>query len=820
VSIEIVSPAELADRRGEVTPVDVREADAFESVGHVPGARNVPFESVRNPAGGTAGHLPDPEAFAAVLEDAGIASDDDVVAYDDGPGVYAARVLLTAEALGHQGSLFLLEGGYDAWRGVRETETGPAPEPEDDRPAYAATEPGAPIVDKATVEAAREDDDAVLVDTRSRAEFESASIPGAVHLGWEAMLDDGRLRPRAEIEELLAERGIDPDRRIVLYCNTARRLSHTYAVLSHLGYEDVAAYEGSLTEWIREASPEWSPAGLAEQVRTYADLGFDAMVEDLGEGVLDRLKLVGLYHQKQRGYFMLRTKIPAGSLTAEQARTIGAVADEFARAPADHGGAEQNAEFGDAYLDLTTRQDVQMHWIELGDVPEIWDRYEAVGLTTMQACGNSVRNVVSCPAAGLDPGETADCRDVAAAVTERFLGDERYANLPRKLKVSVTGCSENCARAELNDLGLLPARSDGRFGFNVRIGGGLSDGPRMARELDLFVAPEDVVALVEATADLFVDHGSYLDTAVNRLRFLVAEWGVERIREELAERADFAFEPAGEGLTEAYRGDHVGVHEAADGSRYVGLAVPVGRMGGDEFRRVAELSVEYGGGEVRVTPNQNAIVPGIDDADVEAFLAEPVIERYGPETGPFSRGVVACTGKEYCTYGVIETKQRAVRWARELDRWFAEEYDGPADPDAVRVHLSGCSASCAQPQIADVGLRGEELRTIEGSQPAVDVGLGGDLGSGRFVDWVAGSHPTAELTDGVRRVLDAYATEAEPLQGNSSDGDGAASGDAPEREPFSAWVERTPTDRLRRLVTGAADGSNAVAAGSGGTVED
>ncbi|WP_336328353.1 rhodanese-like domain-containing protein [Halovenus sp. HT40] len=777
--LSVVTPAWL-DEREEVTVVDVRDENSYESVGHIPGAVNIPYEAIRNPAGGTAGHLPTPAEFAGLCAEVEVDEETPLVAYDEGPGVYAARLLLTAAAFGHEGDLYLLDGGYDDWSDSYETETGPVEV--DGSADYDADEPGSPVVGRERVEAAVEDDESVLVDTRSAAEYDSAHIPGAVQLGWEDLVSDGSLKDREEIERILADRGLDSDREIVLYCNTARRLSHTYAVLSELGYEQVSAYEGSLTDWIREESDDWSPDGLERQVREYADEGFEALIDAHGEGIIDRLKLVGLYHQKHRGYFMLRTKVPGGDLNAEQARVIGEVADEFACAPEEHGGSEQSAEFGDAYLDITTRQDIQMHWIELGDIPEIWDRYEAVGLTTMQACGNSVRNVVACPVAGLDPAEETDARAIADEITERFLGDEHYANLPRKLKVSVTGCHENCARAELNDLGLLPARKDGRFGFNVKIGGGLSDGPRMARELDLFVDPDDVVELVEATADFFIERGSYLDTAVNRLRFLVAEFGVEAVRDDLEERVGFEFESAGESLTEQYRGDHVGVHEQDDGCRYVGLNVPVGRMGGDEFVELADLADEYGSGEVRLSMNQNAIVPGIDAKDVDAFRSEEVIQRYSPDPGPFTHGVIACTGKEYCTYGIINTKDRAIRWARELDEWFESDYDGPADPDVVRVHLSGCSASCAQPQIADVGLRGEDQRTIEGSEPAVDIGLGGDLGRGQFVDWIAGSHPTEDLPEVVRRVLDTYAAD--------SDG-----------EPFSVWVEETPREQLFNLVT-------------------
>ncbi|WP_436902947.1 rhodanese-like domain-containing protein [Halovenus halobia] len=777
VELSVVGPDWVASA-DDVAVVDVRDEQRFAGVGHVPGAVHLPYEAIRNPAGGTAGHLPTPPEFEESMSELGIGRETPIVAYDDEAGVYAARLLLTAAAFGHDAPLYLLDGGYDAWSSRYETETGAVSV--DSNTSYETGAPGKPIVGREAVERAL-DGDGVVVDTRSAAEYDAAHIPGAVQLGWEDLVTDGSLKAREEIERLLADRGIERDREVVLYCNTARRLSHTYAVLSELGYERVTAYEGSLTGWIRETADEWSPEGLEATVRAYADRGFEALVED-HDGIVDRLKLVGLYHQKQRGYFMLRTKVPGGRLDAEQARVVGQVADEFARAPEAHGGREQSPEFGDGYLDITTRQDIQMHWIRLEDVPEIWDRYEAVGLTTMQACGNSVRNVVACPVAGLDPDEEADAGTLADEIAERFLADEQYANLPRKLKVSVTGCHENCARAELNDLGLLPAEKDGRFGFNVKIGGGLSDGPRLARDIDLFVEPENVVELVEATADFFIERGSYLDTAVNRLRFLVAEFGVDAVREDITERVDFAVEPAGESLTERYRGDHVGVHEQADGRQYVGLNVPVGRMGGDEFADLASLASEYGSGEVRLSMNQNAIVPGVDPDAVEEFRAEPVIQRYSPDPGPFTRGVVACTGKEYCTYGIINTKDRAIRWARDLDEWFETEYDGPADPEAVRLHLSGCSASCAQPQIADIGLRGEDRRTVEGSQPAVDVGLGGDLGRGQFVDWVVGSHPTADLPNVVRRVLDTYAAE--------SNG-----------EPFSEWVERTPQQRLFELVT-------------------
>ncbi len=772
-----LSPGELSDRLGDVTVVDVRPAADYEEMGHVPGAVNVPFESIRDPGSVTPGMLPEPDEFAALLGEAGVDPDDDLVAYDGDRGVYAARFLVTAAVCGHRGDLAVLDGDYAVWRETHDVETAT---PDRSVTDYAADPPSdPPIADRTDVQAAAEADDAVLVDTRTAAEYAESHIPGAVQLGWEDLVgDDRRLKPREAIESILADRGLTRDRSIVLYCNTARRLSHTYAVLRELGYGDVSFYEGSLTDWIRAEAPEWDPVGLQERVRDLAEGGFERVVGELGDDVLNRLKLIGLYHQKQEGYFMLRTKVPGGDLTAEQARTIGEVADEFARAPEEYGGVDQNPEFGDGFLDVTTRQDVQMHWIEIEDVPEIWDRYEAVGLTTLQACGNSVRNVVGCPAAGLDADEAMDVDGIADEITDRFLGDRKYGNLPRKLKVSVTGCRENCARAQINDLGFLPARKDGREGFHVVVGGGLSDGPRMATDLDVFVEPDDVVELVEATADLFIEYGSYLDTAVNRLRFLVEELGTERVREELDERTDVAFEPAGEGLTEDYRGDHVGVHEQADGRRYVGLNVPTGRMLGSEFAELADLADEYGDGEVRLSLNQNVLLPGVAVEDVPDLRAEPLLDRYEPDPGPFARGIVSCTGREFCSYGVVETKNRAIRWARALDEWAADA--DVALPEAVRIHMSGCSASCAQPQLGDVGLRGETYRDETGSREGFDVGLGGDLGRERFADWVATAVPAETVPDRVRELLVAYA-------------------DA-DAEDFAAWTNGAPDDDLARLV--------------------
>src|SRR5918995_1691143 len=295
-------------------------------------------------------------------------------------------------------------------------------------------------------------------------------------------------------------------------------------------------------------------------IETYSK---DLSAMDAVPGEVERLKWVGIYPQKQGGdAFMMRIKIPGGVLTPEQTRVVGKIAADFARGPIP------NPHFGNNFLDLTTRQDVQMHWIKMENVPEIWRRLEEAGITTVQACGDSARNVLCCPVSGLGQEEAIDAYPVAQAISAYFTGNREYANLPRKFKMSVTGCLEDCAQAEINDVGMLPARlEDGTLGFNLRVGGGLSDGPRMASDIDVFVRPEEAVEI-------------------------------------------------GEGA--------------------------------------------------RLATDQNLIITGVPEERLDELLAEPLLARYSPKPGAFERGVVACTGSEFCRFGIVETKVRAVEWARAM----------------------------------------------------------------------------------------------------------------------------------------------------------
>jgi ferredoxin-nitrite reductase len=420
----------------------------------------------------------------------------------------------------------------------------------------------------------------------------------------------------------------------------------------------------------------------------------------------------------------------------------------------------------------------------------------AVGLTTVQACGDSARNVLSCPVSGVDANEAFDALPTARAISDFFTGNREYANLPRKFKMSVTGCIEDCAKAEINDIGMWPARAaDGTVGFNLLVGGGLSDGERMASDVDVFVAIDQAVEVTRAIAQLFGELGNRENRGLARMRYLVQELGPEGFRAELAKRARFDLPPAGADLTRRYRGDHVGVHPQKQARLfYVGCSVPVGRMSGLELVEAGRLSETYGDGTVRIGTDQNITLTGVPEDRIDSLLAEDLMQKYSPHPGPFTRGVVACTGSEFCRYAIVETKERAVKWARFLDEQLAGEPVGTApqpggssgpkeDAGIIRMHFSGCSASCAQPQIADIGFRGEVAHVGSHLAEAVDIGMGGSLGTDSgFIDWIEHARPVNDVPDALLRVVRRYQSERR------------------EDEPFHNWARRTPNEQLRGIL--------------------
>jgi ferredoxin-nitrite reductase len=550
---------------------------------------------------------------------------------------------------------------------------------------------------------------------------------------------------------------------------------------------------------VEQWKQEKHPLDVIEDLKEYAEKGlsFDEIEERAGEGEWERLKWSGLYtHGRKEGYFMKRTKVPGGYLTPEQAEVIGDVARDYATAPEEYGGEEQNDIWDDAFLDITTRQDIQMHWIEVEDIPEIWDRYDEVGLTTIQGCGDSARNVLGCPVAGVADHECFNAQPVIEAVSDFFTNNREYANLPRKFKMTITGCREDCAQSQINDIGMVPARKeiDGEdiYGFHARVGGGLSDGPRMATNLDAFITPGNAVEFCRAVAQTFKELGDRNNRGVCRMRYLVQQMGTANFEEAVRDRCEVDLPDSGQNLTRGYTGDHVGVHEQRqDGLYYVGFNVIAGRIGGEEFIDAAQAAKEYGTDDtsIRVATDQNFLLTHIPEDNLGTLLNEPFARKYEHDPGPFSRGAVGCTGSEFCNYGIIETKDRVYRWAKALDR----RIDTPDDLEVVRMHMSGCSASCAQPQIADIGFRGETVnvddpeRTTNEEGDAIvegmDFGLGGSLGTdNEFLDWVESAVPADAVIPALEQLFEAYTDEREV------------------GERFYEWCRRVSNSRLRAIM--------------------
>ena len=525
---------------------------------------------------------------------------------------------------------------------------------------------------------------------------------------------------------------------------------------------------------------------IREHLMEFAEEGWESIPDDEHDAWFERFKWWGLYHQRsgQESYFMMRIGTPNGVIEPGQLEVIGEVAQEYATGPAE------NPEFGDAYCDWTTRQSIQLHWIKLEDIPAIFEKLESVGLTTQQACGDSWRNIVGCPVAGKDKHEHVDAWPVAEELHETFKGNDDYANLPRKWKVAVTGCDEGCGQGDINDLAFEPAEKHGEVGFNVRVGGGLSrKEARLARDIDVWVPADQAADVAHGMSALFREYGDREDRFNARIKFLVDEWGPEKMRQVLQDEfVDFELETAGEDMRDNYtynsggnegHDDHVGVHEQPDGNYYVGLNVLVGRMGADDTVELAELAEEYGSGEVRLTQRQNIIVMDVPEENLDDLTSEPLLQDYSPEPSPFMRGSIACTGSEFCSLSIVETKNRQVRYAR----WLRDNVELPADHEDFHVHLSGCTASCAQPQIADVSLRGMKTRKDGEPVEALDIGLGGGLGEDpRFADWVEMRVPADEVPGAIRNLVENF----KELRGDG--------------ETFRDFVEARDEETLAELV--------------------
>jgi sulfite reductase (ferredoxin) len=512
----------------------------------------------------------------------------------------------------------------------------------------------------------------------------------------------------------------------------------------------------------------------------YSKYGFDSIDPADLRG---RFRWYGLYTQRRPGidggktavlepeelddrYFMLRIRIDGGQLTNDQLRVIGYVSRRYARGTAD----------------VTDRQNIQLHWVEIENVPEIWEALEAVGLSTTEACGDTPRVILGCPLSGIDADEIIDGAPEIATITSQYIGDSAFSNLPRKFKTSISGCAAQCAIHEINDVAFVGVLNErGEPGYDLWVGGGLSTNPMLGRRLGAFVRAEQVAEVWAGVTGLFRDYGYRRLRHRARIKFLVADWGPEKFREVLEkEYLGYALPdgPAPGAPRDGIR-DHVGVHAQRDGNCYVGFAPTVGRVSADTLDVIADLAERYGSGRVSTTTEQKMVILDVPPERTGDLVAE--LEAAGLPARPsaFRRHTMACTGIEFCKLAIVETKARAADLISELERRLPD-FDVP-----VTINVNGCPNSCARIQTADIGLKGSLVTGPDGQQvEGFQIHLGGSLGGGDgsgsgFGRKVRGLKATAEeLPDYVERVLRRFGAAREP------------------GESFAAWTTRASDEEL------------------------
>ncbi|MDR0342145.1 MAG: nitrite/sulfite reductase [Nocardiopsaceae bacterium] len=497
----------------------------------------------------------------------------------------------------------------------------------------------------------------------------------------------------------------------------------------------------------------------------YAHLGFDSIDP---QDLRGRFRWWGLYTQRRPGigggktgalddeeiedsYFMMRVRIPGGQLSAQQLRTVAGIAKEYGRDLAD----------------ITDRQNIQFHWLRIEDVPAIWERLEAVGLSSQEACGDTPRNMLGCPVAGIDANEVLDGSAALRATNALAAGNPEFSNLPRKYKTSVSGCAYACTDHEINDISFAGVIGpDGTPGFDLWVGGGLSTNPMLAKRLGVFVEEDRVPEVWAGVTGLFRDYGYRRLRARARMKFLVHDWGTERFREVLEKEYLGGSLPDGPAVEVPPAGhrDHVGVHRQRDGRYYLGVAPSVGRSSGTQLWQVADLAEEYGSGQVRLTTQQKLIIGDVPEKRTAELAQELAAQDLQLEPSNFRRGTMACTGIEFCKLAIVETKQRGADLYAELERRL------PGFDTPVTINVNGCPNSCARFQVADIGLKGMIVGGEEGFQVHLGGSVGMDPGFGRKLRGLKVSADGA--VDYVERILRNY-------QADRTDG-----------EEFATWARR------------------------------
>lgn len=452
---------------------------------------------------------------------------------------------------------------------------------------------------------------------------------------------------------------------------------------------------------------------VKDELEKFAQIGWEAMEKSDLE---HRLKWVGVFYRPVTpGKFMLRMRIPSGILSSSQLRVLAEIVQRYGT---------------DGCADITTRQNIQLRGVRLEDIPDIFRRLDAVGMTSMQSGMDNVRNITGSPVAGIDGSELIDTRELVQKVqdmiTNNGKGNYAFTNLPRKFNIAIEGGRDNSVHAEINDIAFVPAYKNGDLGFNVLVGGFFSakrcEG---AIPLNAWVPPnnDDVVDLCRAILSVFRDNGARANRQKSRLMWLIDELGIEKFRSMVEQEFGRTLATAAEkDEIDWEKRDCIGVYKQNQpGLNYVGLHIPVGRLDAQDMFDLAQLAEVYGNSEVRLTVEQNAIIPNIIDENLQVFLTEPLLQKFTIEPQPLERALVSCTGSQFCNFALVETKNRALALAKQLDAELEM-------PKSVRIHWTGCPNSCGQPQVADIGLMGTKVRKDGKTVEGVDLYMGGKVG--------------------------------------------------------------------------------------------
>jgi ferredoxin-nitrite reductase len=455
-----------------------------------------------------------------------------------------------------------------------------------------------------------------------------------------------------------------------------------------------------------------APLGIRDELPALIAAGYEAVDEE----DIVRLQWWGLYHDKPKvGTFMLRVKIAAGHLTPAKLRAIGEVSNRY----------------GQGSGELSTRQCIQLHFLKLADLPNVFADLDAAGITTAGGCGDTLRNVTGCPVQGIAADELFDTTPLVDAVVDEFYGNPKWSNLPRKHKYTIATCPDRCNAPEINDVALIGTVVDGREGYAVRVGGGLSSVPRIGRDMGVFVPKDEAMEVLQAITTVWSEDLKYRVSRVKaRLKFMVDDIGPEGMRERVEAKLGRALEDYELPAVAEPPHDHLGVHaQKQEGLVYVGVPVKLGLMNGDQMIAVANLA-ESLGADVRITRLQNFIVANVPEGRLDELKAGLDEIGFALDLNPLRGRSIACTGEPHCNFSVTETKSRLGRLLDVVEERFGER----AAP--LRLNLDGCPHACAQHWVADLGFQGTTARDEAGEKrQAYDIfvrgGLGPDAAIGR-----------------------------------------------------------------------------------------